>query len=78
MLPITMEGLTEGDERDSLTMSSRNPNSQTKPILQELASPTGDYKLRVKGGKEYLVTRKYKCNLRDLAQLWVGAEWLCC
>jgi DNA-binding LytR/AlgR family response regulator len=36
--------------------------------------PTGEYRLRVKGGKEYLVTRTYKGNLRDLAQLWVGSE----
>jgi DNA-binding LytR/AlgR family response regulator len=39
--------------------------------------PTGEYRLRVRGGKEYLVTRTYKHNLRDLAQLWVGTEWLC-
>jgi DNA-binding LytR/AlgR family response regulator len=39
--------------------------------------PTGEYRLRVKGGKEYLVTRTYKGNLRDLAQLWVGSEHLC-
>jgi len=39
--------------------------------------PTGEYKLRVKGGKEYLVTRTYKHNLKDLAQLWVGSERLC-
>jgi DNA-binding LytR/AlgR family response regulator len=36
--------------------------------------PTGEYRLRIKGGKEYLVTRTYKDNLRDLAQLWVGSE----
>ena len=35
---------------------------------------TGEYRLRVKGGEEYLVTRTYKDNLRDLAQLWVGSE----
>jgi two-component system LytT family response regulator len=29
--------------------------------------PTGEYRLRVKGGQQYLVT--YKDNLRDLAQL---------
>lgn len=29
---------------------------------------TGEYRLRVRGGKEYLVTRTYKDNLRDLAQ----------
>jgi DNA-binding LytR/AlgR family response regulator len=39
--------------------------------------PTGEYRLRVKGGKEYLVTRTYKDGLRDLAQLWVGSECLC-
>jgi DNA-binding LytR/AlgR family response regulator len=39
--------------------------------------PTGEYRLRVKNGKEYLVTRTYKHNLRDLAQLWVGSERLC-
>jgi DNA-binding LytR/AlgR family response regulator len=39
--------------------------------------PTGEYRLRVKGGKEYLATRTYKHNLRDLAQLWVGPERLC-
>ena len=39
--------------------------------------PTGEYRLRVKGGKQYLVTRKYKNNLRDLAQLWVGSERCC-
>lgn len=38
--------------------------------------PTGEYRLRVKDGKDYLVTRTYKDNLRDLAQLWVGAERL--
>jgi two-component system LytT family response regulator len=39
--------------------------------------PTGEYRLRVKGGKEYLVTRTYKHSLRDLAQLWIGSERLC-
>jgi len=42
--------------------------------IQPLA--TGEYRLRVKGGKTYLVTRTYKDNLRDLAQLWVGSERL--
>lgn len=38
--------------------------------------PTGEYRLRVKGGKEYPVTRTYKGHLRDLAQLWIGSERL--
>jgi DNA-binding LytR/AlgR family response regulator len=42
--------------------------------VEEIQSlPTGEYRLRVRGGKEYLVTRTYKDNLRDLAQLWVGS-----
>jgi DNA-binding LytR/AlgR family response regulator len=38
--------------------------------------PTGEYRLRGKGGKEYRGTRTYKDKLRDLAQLWVGSERL--
>ncbi len=34
--------------------------------------PTGEYALRVKGGKEYTVTRTYKKRLHTLAQLWIG------
>ena len=47
-------------------------------VVEEIQPlPTGEYRLRVKGGNEYLVTRTYKHNLRDLAQLWVGSERLC-
>lgn len=33
---------------------------------------TGEYGLRVKGGKEYTVTRTYKKNLNALAESWIG------
>jgi len=33
---------------------------------------TGEYCLRVEGGKEYTVTRTYKRNLKALAQCWIG------
>jgi len=46
--------------------------------VEEIRSlPTGEYRLRIRVGKEYLVTRTYKHNLRDLAQLWVGPARLC-
>lgn len=32
---------------------------------------TGEYKLRLRDGREYLATRTYKHNLKNLAQLWV-------
>jgi two-component system LytT family response regulator len=35
--------------------------------------PTGEYGLRVKGGKEYTVTRTYKKNLKCLAEFWIGS-----
>jgi DNA-binding LytR/AlgR family response regulator len=33
---------------------------------------TGEYLLRIKGGKEYTVTRTYKQNLKSLAEFWMG------
>ena len=33
---------------------------------------TGEYELRVMGGKEYTVTRTYKKNLKALARFWMG------
>jgi two-component system, LytTR family, response regulator len=35
---------------------------------------TGEYILRIKGGKELTVSRTYKRNLRSLAQFWVGSS----
>jgi two-component system LytT family response regulator len=34
---------------------------------------TGEYGLRVQGGKEYTVTRTYRKNLKSLAEFWIGA-----
>ncbi|HEY6489650.1 MAG: LytTR family DNA-binding domain-containing protein [Terracidiphilus sp.] len=36
--------------------------------------PTGEYTLRIKGGKQYTVTRTYKNNLKDLALCWIGLD----
>jgi two-component system, LytTR family, response regulator len=36
--------------------------------------PTGEYVLRVRGGREFTVTRTYKKNLQLLAHLWIGME----
>jgi DNA-binding LytR/AlgR family response regulator len=44
-------------------------------FVEELqALPTGEYTLRIKGGKEYTVTRTYKSNLKDLAACWIGFD----
>jgi len=33
--------------------------------------PTGEYVLRVRGGKEYTVTRTYRKNLKLMANAWI-------
>jgi hypothetical protein len=35
---------------------------------------TGEYVLRMQGGREFTVTRTYKKNLQLLARLWIGME----
>lgn len=37
----------------------------------------GEYRLRVRDGEEYTVTRGNKGNLRYLAHLWLGSERIC-
>jgi two-component system LytT family response regulator len=34
--------------------------------------PAGEYRLRVKGGKEYTVTRTYRENLKSIAKFCIG------
>jgi two-component system LytT family response regulator len=38
---------------------------------------TGEYVLRIKGGRELTVSRMYKNNLRSIAQLWIGTDAFC-
>ena len=35
---------------------------------------TGEYMLRIVGGKQYIVSRTYKSNLKLLAQSWIGID----
>ena len=35
---------------------------------------SGEYLLRIKGGKEYTVSRTYKNNLRSIAHSWIGTK----
>ncbi len=35
---------------------------------------SGEYALRIRGGKEYTVTRTYKKGLRSLAEFWIGTD----
>jgi DNA-binding LytR/AlgR family response regulator len=35
---------------------------------------TGEYVLRITGGREYMVSRTYKNNLKSLAHSWIGTD----
>lgn len=35
---------------------------------------TGEYVLRIAGGREYVVSRTYKNNLKSLAHSWIGTD----
>ncbi len=44
-------------------------------FVEEIRSdPTGEYRLRIQGGTEYLVTRTYRSNLKFLADCWLGTD----
>jgi two-component system LytT family response regulator len=43
-------------------------------VVEVQPHTTGDYCLRVRGGKEFKVTRSYKTNLRSLATSWIGTD----
>ena len=36
--------------------------------------PTGEYVLRIRGGREFTVSRTYKRNLRSITRLWFGTD----
>ena len=36
--------------------------------------PSGEYAIRVRGGKEYTATRTYKKNFKSLAEFWIGDD----
>jgi DNA-binding LytR/AlgR family response regulator len=38
---------------------------------------TGEQVLRLKGEKEFAVTRTYKKNVKSLAEVWLGSDTLC-
>ena len=35
---------------------------------------SGEYMLRIAGGRQYMVSRTYKNNLKSLAQVWIGTN----
>jgi DNA-binding LytR/AlgR family response regulator len=44
-------------------------------LVEEMhLSSTGEYVVRVRGGREFTATRTYKKSLQLLAQLWIGID----
>ena len=51
-------------------MVNRSWVEEIRPYL------AGDYRLRMRGGKEFKVPITYKCNLNSRAELWLGNDSL--
>lgn len=44
-------------------------------VVEEIyPGETGEYMVRLAGGKQYVVSRTYKTNLKHLAQSWIGID----
>lgn len=44
-------------------------------VVEEIfPGDTGEYMVRIAGGKQYVVSRTYKNNLKHLAQSWIGID----
>jgi DNA-binding LytR/AlgR family response regulator len=72
LLRESISALTEKLEAEGFIRIHRSVLVNTSFVEEIRPLSTGEYCLRVEGGKEYTVTRTYKGNLRLLAQLWIG------
>jgi DNA-binding LytR/AlgR family response regulator len=74
MLRETMSAMEEKLNRHGFVRIHRSVLVNAAMVEEMRPLPTGEYALRVRGGREFTVTRTYKKNLQLLAQLWIGME----
>jgi len=73
LLHESLSAVAEKLEQQGFIRIHRSTLVNTSFVEQIRPYSTGEYGLRVKGGKEYTVTRTYKKNLKCLAEFWIGA-----
>jgi DNA-binding LytR/AlgR family response regulator len=72
LLRESISGVAERLETHGFIRIHRSVIVNTSFVEEIRPLSTGEYSLRIEGGKEYTVTRTYKKNLKSLAELWVG------
>lgn len=72
LLRESISAVAEKLETEGFIRIHRSVLVNTSFVEEIRPLPTGEYSLRVEGGKEYTVTRTYKRNLKSLAQFWIG------
>lgn len=72
LLRDSISAVTEKLESEGFIRIHRSVLVNTSFVEEIRPLSTGEYCLRMEGGKEYTVTRTYKRNLKSLAQFWIG------
>jgi DNA-binding LytR/AlgR family response regulator len=72
LLRESISGVAEKLETHGFIRIHRSVIVNTSFVEEIRPLSTGEYSLRLEGGKEYTVTRTYKKNLKSLAEMWVG------
>jgi DNA-binding LytR/AlgR family response regulator len=74
MLRETISTMEEKLSRHGFVRIHRSVLVNAALVEEIQPSSSGEYVLRVKGGRAYTVTRTYKKNLQLLAQSWIGMD----
>ncbi|HEX8817505.1 MAG TPA: LytTR family DNA-binding domain-containing protein [Terriglobales bacterium] len=72
LLRISLSSMAEKLKPYGFIRIHRSVVVNTSRVREIEPLPTGEYRLQLQGGREYMVTRRYKGNLRHLAHLWIG------
>jgi two-component system LytT family response regulator len=74
LLRESMSNVTEGLHPYGFVRIHRSVLINTSFVEEVRPSTKGGYVLRIKGGKEFHVSRTYKKNLRSITPLWFGTK----
>lgn len=72
LLRVSISAVAERLETHGFIRIHRSVLVNTSFVEEIKPVSTGKYSLRVAGGKEYIVTRIYRKNLKFLAEFWIG------
>ena len=74
MLPVSISVMAEKLKSYGFIRIHRSTLVNTFYVEAVQPLRTGEYRLSVKGGREYIATRTYRTALGGLAELWIGLD----